>query len=112
MKQLVSTINATGGLQEDPAIPSYLCPVADPDWVDLGVAAEEAYTQCLDIEQVLLDVGAPIPDSALCESLDGSWRGPRAVTESELLEDWQYEVTNGDTRLGFEEWKQHREDVS
>jgi hypothetical protein len=28
-----------------------------------------------------------------------------------LLEDWQYEVANGDTRLGYDEWRQHRIEV-
>jgi hypothetical protein len=27
-------------------------------------------------------------------------------------QDWQYEVTNGDTVLGFEEWKQHRAEAT
>lgn len=26
----------------------------------------------------------------------------------DLKDDWKYEVTNGDTLLGFEEWKQHK----
>lgn len=26
-------------------------------------------------------------------------------------QDWQYEVANGDTVLGFEEWKEHRKEA-
>ena len=38
---------------------------------------------------------------------------PEAWNESEdfTLEDWQFEVGNNDTRLGFEDWKiQQKED--
>jgi hypothetical protein len=27
--------------------------------------------------------------------------------ETEKLDDWRYDVANGDTRLGFEDWKKH-----
>lgn len=27
-------------------------------------------------------------------------------------DDWQYEVANGDTLLGFDEWMQHQEEAS
>jgi hypothetical protein len=33
------------------------------------------------------------------------------LTASELFHDWQYEVANDDTRLGFTEWLEHRTDA-
>jgi hypothetical protein len=35
---------------------------------------------------------------------------PENDAEREAYADWQYEVTNGDTLLGFREWLTHRED--
>lgn len=32
--------------------------------------------------------------------------------ESELVRDWKYEVANGDTVLGFTEWKQHQHEAA
>ena len=31
-----------------------------------------------------------------------------ACLEESPIEDWRYEVSNGDTRLGYEEWRAHR----
>lgn len=33
-----------------------------------------------------------------------------SLAEHPLYGDWQYEVTNGDTCLGFREWLEHKEE--
>jgi len=33
---------------------------------------------------------------------------PLSLDDRLPLSDWQYEVSNGDTKLGFHEWQQHR----
>jgi hypothetical protein len=38
------------------------------------------------------------------------WQTPRTLDFPK--KGWQYEVANGDTVLGFEEWKQHRADAT
>ncbi len=30
------------------------------------------------------------------------------LDEQKLVEDWNYEVANGDTKLGYDEWKLHQ----
>ena len=38
------------------------------------------------------------------------WQTPRVPSFPK--KDWQYEVANGDTVLGFEQWKQHRAEAT
>lgn len=33
------------------------------------------------------------------------------LSDDDLRQDWKYEVANGDTSLGFAEWKQHQEEM-
>jgi hypothetical protein len=65
----------------------------------------------IDPQDIDPDTGRPYAGYS-SPSLDTSFHDAEMDVdgEADALGDWQYEVYNGNTRLGFEDWRKHRED--
>lgn len=48
----------------------------------------------------LADWADALPDCPSCKAADGHW----IETPAFPVEDWRYEVANGDTRRGYDDW--------
>jgi len=69
------------------------------DWETCPDCLEQAVE-----DGILTDDRGPIIERKIDESAD--------LADKQLLEDWRYEVANGDTRLGFVEWRLHQKEVA